>query len=656
MEVEEIFLNQNICQECGLPLIVDSYEKKVNSEAIFIKLKCQNLEHKKINDLNFEDYHNKLIKKKLNNICKCTICKNVIINNTNTYYCYICRKIICSDCKINKHNKNHKDIYEFNILKNKCLIHNNNDISYYCLLCKRNMCQNCLNEDFSHYQNNNIHSINNLIIFNQNNIKMIQEEKDILSKKIRNLTYQIIFNDFLIKENSHYFHLFNFDNNIRNSIQNNNLYLDTNKVESGDFERNKEKSNNSGNSNEINNNKENNSINFIYHNENITNNKGDYVIRESQKFQSATKASLILTNDISKLNMVLNYLLKIKTKSKFLLIVNGRSAEAVINFINNEKNKNYRSLFISACIYTGNIKNYDHIQNKYSDFYAKIFDNESHLIQYLKSFLENINTEKSFINSLIDIESFKIKDFLLYQELSSFYGDESQDSFNNNFSIFQNYINKENIEKNIKISLISCLKTFSELNIQKYETIISVYLKDYYFAKYLNLLLKQKDLSLYKKIGYFAGNLMYSLVKYGESKNKIVKTVKNFYTGTELNIIEVLEFLKNRENRYKIAFPYFLSMTTKKDLAELFSKRNINYNKRKQRNLFSVVMKINYFLDDIYEPCAFELKDLSQYKDEEEYILLPFTFMKVNKVIIDSDKLISDIELEVIGKKKSLEE
>ena len=149
---------------------------------------------------------------------------------------------------------------------------------------------------------------------------------------------------------------------------------------------------------------------------------------------------------------------------------------------------------------------------------------------------------------------------------------------------------------------------------------------------------------------------MYSLVKYGECNNKIVNTVKNFYTGTELNIIEVLEFLKNREKQFKIAFPYFLSMTTKKDLAELCSKRNINYNKRKQRNLFSVVMKIDYSLDDKYEPCAFELKDLSQNKDEEEYILLPFTFMKVNKVIIDSDKLIADIELEVIGKKKALEE
>ena len=134
MEVEEILLNENVCQECGLPLIIDSYDKKVNSESLFIKLKCENLEHKKTNYLNFEDYYHRLIKKNLNNICKCAICNDYIKKNKIPYYCYICRKIICSDCNINKHNKNHKNIYPFNILKNKCLIHNNNDISFSCFV------------------------------------------------------------------------------------------------------------------------------------------------------------------------------------------------------------------------------------------------------------------------------------------------------------------------------------------------------------------------------------------------------------------------------------------------------------------------------------------------------------------------------------------
>ena len=43
-------LNNNICQECGLPLKVYSYEKQNISkdlEKLNLKLFCQNTEHKK---------------------------------------------------------------------------------------------------------------------------------------------------------------------------------------------------------------------------------------------------------------------------------------------------------------------------------------------------------------------------------------------------------------------------------------------------------------------------------------------------------------------------------------------------------------------------------------------------------------------------------
>ena len=66
-------------------------------------------------------------------------------------------------------------------------------------------------------------------------------------------------------------------------------------------------------------------------------------------------------------------------------------------------------------------------------------------------------------------------------------------------------------------------------------------------------------------------------------------------------------------------------------------------------------MKINYLFDNGYEPSVFNLKDLSDSPDEQEFILLPFTFLKLKSIRIDSSKYIADLELDILGKKEILE-
>ena len=163
----------------------------------------------------------------------------------------------------------------------------------------------------------------------------------------------------------------------------------------------------------------------------------------------------------------------------------------------------------------------------------------------------------------------------------------------------------------------------------------------------------KKNLDDYKKIGYFAGNLMHSLVQYGKKNQKGINKGKKFYKGMQLNIIEVLEFLKNRNNL--ITFPYFFSMTDKNKYAVISSKRNLSENERKAKEIYSVIMTIDYLYDKGFEPSVFDLKDLAPYPDEEDYILLPFTFLDLIKINIDSNKFIADIELHIIGKKSILE-
>ena len=235
-------LNKIICQECGLPLKVHSYEFNKSDEGnkIIIKLFCQNLDHKKINEFNFEEY-NLLVQECIDKSCQCKLCQNVLYNTTETppYYCYTCKRIICSECLKNKHEKEHTNCFKFEDLKNKCLIHwdNKNEIKFYCIVCKKDMCINCLVENLEHTKAHDVKEINkykedNVFINNIQKIKNEQNnkirQKEILMKKLENLKNEIEFQNFLLNKQNNYFHLF-YDKNINikninnNSIINNNL-------------------------------------------------------------------------------------------------------------------------------------------------------------------------------------------------------------------------------------------------------------------------------------------------------------------------------------------------------------------------------------------------------------------------------------------------
>ncbi len=650
-------LYNNICQECGLPLKIHSYEKidmGKDSEKITMKLYCQNIDHKKIYDIDFEKYQ-ELIKENLDKICKCVLCNKILQNTSEIpYYCYTCRKIICNDCLDNKHEKDHKKVFKYEDLKNKCLKHSEerNDICYYCMICKNNLCGNCIIEEFEHCKLHNVEEIKNIQEkIKKSNILLditkeqddYQKQKEILLEKLKKLDARMNFNECILKEQNECFHLFD-DNNINSSIKynNNKSSILSNLVNN--------RHNNENENDEVNN-KDSNSINVICHDENIKCERRE-IINDCIILKRETKGSIILCNDLVNLELILKDLVKNKIKSKFFLVINGSSAEKVINFI--KKNK-YTSLFINAAIYTQNLNKYSKIKEKNPDFIQTICIDSKSLSIFIKDCFQKIKVENERFNfeSLINFIEYKDCYFELHKELSKFYGEEDKNVFSIYYPIVEDFIKNENYSNEEKNDLLKCFNVFGELSNKQYETILICYLKNDNFSRILNSLLKGKDLIIYKKIGYFAGNLMHCLVEYGKMKNKGINKGAVFYKGMQLHVIDLLEFLKNRN--LLIAFPYFMSMSNKKDFAQIISKRNLSEKERKKKEFYSVILKIDYLYDDSYEPCVFDLKELAQYPDEEEYILLPFTFLKIKKITIDSNNFIADIELVIIGKKEILE-
>ena len=678
---KDVDLNNNVCQECGLPLRIHSYEKikqekEKGIEKIKIKLSCYNIDHQKINEIELEDYQ-KLIQNNLDKICKCVFCNQILSNTQIPYYCYDCRKILCEKCLNNDNKKEHKNIFKYEDLQDKCLIHNkeNNEITFYCLICKKRMCSFCWRYELSHVNSHNIKNIDQLKIDNNTNIVEINQEqkknikdKDNLINQLKIVENKINFNNLLLNVKDNCFHLFNLNNEDDNSLDENsnnqiNNSLDNKEINNNNSiitpMNNKTEQNNTlniENKNKINDNLEvqqnnierfiKNDINVIYHDENIKFDGLD-IINDCLTIQSNINSSIILTNDLFNLDLFLKIIYIYFNKAKFILIVNGGSSEKTIKFI---KENYYQSQFLTACIYTQNLKKYSKIKEENSDFVEMICTDSSDIIKFIKKNdkLKNGLFEK---DPIINIHLYQDLFFPLHKRLSIFFGDESKNSFSKNIEKPKHLLYKDLYAiTDYEINLMKCFNSFSELQKKDYENIINNYLKDNYFSGYLNRFLNSKELNVLNYIEYFAGNLMYCFVEYGKKNNKGVNSRKTFYRGELSDVIELMEYLKNRG--LLITYPCFLKITEKKELAQVSSKRDMNY---KNKDLYSVIFKIDYFYQKGYEPSVIDLKDLLYYPDEYEYILLPFTFLKLKKIEINSTKLTADIELEIIGKDEVLE-
>ena len=394
-----------------------------------------------------------------------------------------------------------------------------------------------------------------------------------------------------------------------------------------------------------------NSKNIIYLDDNLKyENNG--ITQDCYQIQKITNCSLILLNDINNLTLLFQHLLKNNSKCKFIFIVNGAISEESISFI--KSRNDYQSLFIGACIYTMNFEKYAKVKQKNADFIFDVCTNLKSLIECILKTAENskIENQKFYINSIINLYTYNDVYFKLHKELSNFYGDEKEKVFNSNYELIKKNLPKE-LKEPEKEQLLSCFQTFKGIVKKKYEEIIVCYLKENYFSEYLNSILKTKNIDNYKNISYFVGNLMHSLVQYGEKNKKSVDYAMTFYKGVQLNILDLMEFLKNKY--LLITFQYFLSISSKKELAEMVSKRKMEVQERKEKQFYSVILKVDYTYDDGYKPSIIDLSELQPYPNEEKYIILPFTFLQLKKITIDSNNYLADIELEIVGKKEILE-
>ena len=302
-------------------------------------------------------------------------------------------------------------------------------------------------------------------------------------------------------------------------------------------------------------------------------------------------------------------------------------------------------MFYSCCIYTQNQKYY-YLQNKYN-IIKGFFKTKKEINNYIIN-LPNLGIFSSI--KLLNFKKYSDRYFNFHKIISSQYGTLTGNMYNNAVGILNDYLTSINCSN--KSTLMNALKVFGkgEANSQ---LIIKGYTGNDYYRDF-NRWLYEYDSLAYQKTSFFLSGLIYSLNLYGKQENTWENKECILYRGMQLSYIDLLPYEKNLGNI--ISFPNFTSSSSDISVAKNFSNRNSSVESRKNSNLFSVILTIKNKYKPGWIPIATNVKKISDYPSEEERIFQPFTFYKVNKVDINTDNYIADIDLETIGRKSILEE
>ena len=363
---------------------------------------------------------------------------------------------------------------------------------------------------------------------------------------------------------------------------------------------------------------------------------------DCELFEREISGCFLFVTDIKSLNLVMNYLKLKNWEKKFILLLAGQFCEKILEHLNNN---NCLNLFYSCCIYTQNQK-YNYLQAKYN-IIKGIFKTKKEINNYITK-IPNLGIFPSI--KLLNFKKYSDRYFSFHKIISAQYGNLTGNLYNNAIGILNDYLTSINCSN--KTTLMNALKVFGKGEANN-KLIIKGYTgQDYY--KDFNRWLYEYDSLAYQKTSFFLSGLIYSLNLYGKQQNTYENKESILYRGMQLSYIDLLPYEKNLGNI--ISFPNFTSSSSDLSIAEGFSNRNSSAQSRKNSNMFSVILKISNKYKSGWIPMAINVSNISEYPHEEERIFQPFTFYKVNKVDINIDKYIADIDLETIGRKVILEE
>ena len=183
--------------------------------------------------------------------------------------------------------------------------------------------------------------------------------------------------------------------------------------------------------------------NILYYDENIEKHQDD-IYDDSNYFERKTPGAFILCTNILSLNFVMEEIKYFKN-SKFNLIVTESKIKKVMDFLIENK---YEDYFENICIYCMKIEKYLNLSKKYNKIKG-VYNDPEKVLKFIED-VSSTKTKEFKTQKVISYFDYKDKYYERHEQISQFYGNLSQETYNKYSKEMKEYINSKE-EKELRI-------------------------------------------------------------------------------------------------------------------------------------------------------------------------------------------------------------
>ena len=424
-------------------------------------------------------------------------------------------------------------------------------------------------------------------------------------------------------------------------------------------------------------------INLIYYDENITKSYDSY--KYYKRFKVNVVGGFYAADEMDIFKKYLEEIKKLENIPPYVVVTYPKKFEKIYNICLNYD-------FIKEIIIISRNENkYEDYLKTYKKLLKYIAQEYDHLINYLKKmgdltsnwnkFLKLFNSKRIFTSDSIQmnrqlntcpiITAYEYDElyFIVHRAYSHFFTNESTHkdpkqeklpSFGDNcFTKVKEFLNEVEIKEGQKEELLG---KFEELKKSENftEDAIRKYTGENIFCYLLNRVMRNFEKGLIK-LAYYMGPLLFGLNKYAlEHPERCLKKDTILYRTIKVSPLD--KYIYKFSVGHIICFQSLTSTSTKNKFSPTSLSQETNQdpklkadNKVDDKNI-EILMIIEYKHDVYNITSALDITHLSDSKYEEERLLFPFTFLRINKIENDTDKKNSfKFYMEIINRKTIIE-
>ena len=371
-------------------------------------------------------------------------------------------------------------------------------------------------------------------------------------------------------------------------------------------------------------------INLIHYDKNIRNTDK---IKYYRYFSINIIGSYYAFDDFDMLKLLLSKMKKMPFNTCYIFMMSESESEQILKEFNDF---NYILEFI---IFFFSYKDYNYLKEKYKKI--KLVTNEfSKITEYLKTkhySEEDLDMDNHLAQTpLITYYDYKNSFYPIHKVLAYFFDFYKSNFSNSYFQKAIQFINESFLESKMKNEIIDIMKKLSECPPSDFPRACIEYYTGENLCYIINKALRNFE-KYYVELAHFIGPFYYGLLKYAlDNPNKALNKKSTLYRDVMMDRLDLYAYQFCEGDI--ICFTSFTSTTIKKDLkfksTSISKKLNNNNNEEKSY----VKMIISYNPKGKCVPQGLDVSNESIYSNEKEILLFPFTFLKIDKVEINTGK------------------